>query len=301
MSIHSTKYVPKGQMYAHGHKTTPDIKFGGQNGWAPNINEWANTTPAVRNDLVVHVMRPPRMFELFDNTKEWIRSFRAMIETHADSITGFNATLNVNLAEKNIGASEEKYQRHTKVTKARTELNMTYTDLEGEPFRRMHDIWIKYGIRDPDTQYPLASTLKERPEEWGPEWYTCDIIAFEPDYLFRSVRNAWFLTNVAPTTSGEIVGSKNLSEDKGLLEMSIPYTSWGVSNQGVIRMAEKRLEKINLTYADSLNYDAMYPDGKGDVNAYPDVKDPKESGWMRGVERIRTARPAGNKGNIVNG
>jgi len=87
-----------------------------------------------------------------------------MIEEHADSITGFNATLTVNLAEKNIGATQEKFQRHTKVSKARTELNMTWTDLEGEPFRRMLDILIKYGIRDPDSQYPLAATLKERPD-----------------------------------------------------------------------------------------------------------------------------------------
>jgi len=291
----TTSYLGAGRAYST-EANTFDVRFGGQNGYAPNINQWLNAQPMVSNDLVVLLYRAPKMFTLFNETdrKLWIGALRAMIEQHADSITGFNATLEVALADKKIGGTAEIFQRHTKVTKARSDITMEFTDLEGEPFQRILDIWIKYGIRDPETGFPLASTFDSNIKEWGADWYTMDILAFEPDNLFKSVRKAWLLTNMHPTTSGEVIGSRNLGEEKGLKTMSIPFTSWGVSNEGVKRLAVKHMESISLLHADSINSNA-FTDGPTASVAATD----QESGYEHGVDLLAKNRPAGNAGSLV--
>ena len=66
-----------------------DLKYGGQQGWAPNLTEWVSNAAYVTRPLICILLEAPRMFSVMPDPQKWISSLKALFEVHARSIDGY--------------------------------------------------------------------------------------------------------------------------------------------------------------------------------------------------------------------
>ena len=148
-----------GEAQSRGRLTPQlDPRFGGQNGWAMNLDEWPSTTHYMRPNVVCKLLRAPLGFAYLDS-KRYNAALAALFETHMQTWDGLNSTLTVETEETPVGHAGEVFQDVTKVSRARTELSSEVFDLYGRPFQNLLEDWILYLIGDPDTGIPALSMV----------------------------------------------------------------------------------------------------------------------------------------------
>ncbi len=247
-----------------------DIRYGGQFGLLPRIGgengtkaiqEWMYAQAYQRMDLIPIVLQTPKMFDLFPQAKGWHEAVKAMFEVHAKTIDGLNASLTVNTGEHNTGMSGAVIKEITQVTREATNVSIGLNEKNGIPFETLLDVWIRYGLDDPDIGHPLITRIADStrlPKHWTAEWYTCTVLFIEPDRLRRRAIHAWLVSNLFPTSNPDIIGKKDKTAARELKQMTIdfggfalPPTSKKVKDlantvMGIIKPWEKDPEDILL-------------------------------------------------------
>lgn len=270
-----------------GQSTSPmlDLTYGGQGGWAPNLKQLHSNQAYVSRPMVAMVLEFPRFFRAMPNTAKWQASLKALIEQHARSITGFNSGLTVDTDEHPVGGSNEMQQEFVNVTRARTQPNFTWQEKYGRPINHFLNTWIRYGMMDPDTKSSLLATLTSFGDDKGiPTDLLGDInsmtcIFFEPCPLFRTVTNATICTNMFPLGDGDVEMSRDLTQSQSLREISVEFAAVSQHGLGVLNLAQKILDSINVAGADPYRKAAMLDDISADVKAI------KTSGYTTTVEK----------------
>lgn len=241
------RILKNGELYGIG-KSTLDLRYGGNYGYSPRVDQWLNNKSYVARDLVPVVLSTPKMFNLFKSEEmKWVATLKSFIELHCKTIEGYKATLTVNVVNQPV--RDEMQQDPTRVTRERSEPVFGCIEKEGTPIQNFLEWWITYGILDPDSGRVLASSLEEAPTDWLADWYSMSLLVFEPDTMFRHCMRAWVSVNMYPLSTGDIIGSKDPDNDKALLELAIPFSALSVSNEGTRRYAETLLRSVSLTGA----------------------------------------------------
>ena len=240
------KLVDHGELYSVGD-TTLDLRYGGNYGYSPRIDQWLNNKAYIPRDLVPLVITSPRMFELDGNGPQWTQTLKAFIELHCKKIEGYKATLTVNTASQQV--RDEVQQDPTRGVRDRSDPVFSAVEKEGNPIQKFLEWWITYGILDPDSGRILASSLPKAPSDWLADWYTMSLLVFDPDTMFRHVRRAWVSVNMFPLTTGDIIGEKDPDNDKSILELSIGFSALTVTNEGTRQFAERIVKSISIKHA----------------------------------------------------
>lgn len=224
-----------------------NLKRGGQFGPMTNVGEYIYNAPYVQQNLIARVLDAPRGFSLLDDGPLWIESFKALVEVHARVIDGLQSGIEVDYAEQAFGGDGAQQQTPRNATRQQSTLSITWDEKYGRPIHRFHNGWIRNLIMDPETKYPAIVASGQATEDLLPDMRAATILFFEPDPTFTKVMKAWLLTNVMPKSDGETTGKRDITAEGETPEISIEYTSIQTVSDGVLELAQKQLDAMNLT------------------------------------------------------
>lgn len=228
-----------------------DLRLGGQQGYAPNLTEWNSNQAYVQRNTVCLLIEYPLGFNYLPDPEFWISALKALFEVHPKQISGLNAGLTVDWgAENAVSGGGEMQQDFTDIKRARTQPQFTWVEKYGRPIQTFLYEWITNLIGDPDTKVPnIATLVGERPTDLLADMYSATCLFFEPDPTFSTVTKAWLTCNMAPTSTGEITGKRELAGQMDQSELSIEFTGLSQSSLGVRMFAQAILDSINLANA----------------------------------------------------
>lgn len=272
------------QPHAGGYQLTTNtpawkLTKGGQQAWAPNIEEWLSNQAYVSRPVVCKVLQTPRIFEFLTGGQAYATGLRSVMETHSTTITGLDQTLSADFEGHGVGGSGAIQEEVTDVTRAQATPSHTFVDKYGRPIQRLHDIWMRFGMMDPDTKHPLAALIRndDRLTDMGPDMYTMTCLYFEPDPLWQYVDKAWLCVNMMPRTGGEVTAQRDLRSAQQLSNLSYEYTSLSYVGFGVNRLADKVMKNMAMGNADPYMRRAHLTDNEGaeikdkEGNSYQDI------------------------------
>lgn len=255
--------------YTSGKAPMLDLRYGGQNGYAPVLTEWVSNQAYIRRNLVCLLIEAPKGFKYMPNPTFWVGALKSLVELHAKSIEGFNAGLEVEWAETEVSGGGEKMQDPTNVTRAQTEPQFTFVEKYGRPIQHFLQEWITNLIMDPDTKVPGIATIgnAKRPTDLLADMYGATMLFFEPDPSHTTVTKAWLTTNMYPKGTGEIVGKRDLQSAGEQSELSITFAGISQTGQGVRAFAQKLMDNINIANANPYLRPAFVQAISSDVTA----------------------------------
>jgi len=255
---------------------TIDIHKGGQWGLLPRIggvnndaaiHEWMHEQAYQKRDLIPIALQVPRMFDLLPNSADWKTAAKAMLEVHAKTIDGLNASLTVDTTEHELGLSGAVFKEVSDVKREGSSVTITLDERMGTPFETLLDVWIRYGMMDPDLKAPLITRIvpeESLPKIWTPDWYTMTAIFIEPDSLYRRAVRGWLVANLFPTSNPEITGKKNKKAGRELKEINLDLGGFAIpsTNKRIRQLSNSILQKLALWSRDS--EDILLPADKVD-------------------------------------
>lgn len=237
-------------------------------GWAPDLSNWLDEQAYVRKPLEIVVIESPRFFNLMPNPDRWHASFRNLMETKATRVDGYNAGLEVSTDDHAVGGAGEMQQEPVDVKRARTQPSFSFVEKYGRPIQRMFDIWIRYGIMDPETKFAMLTTLANgKPTDLLADWYSATILAYETDPVHGGVDKAWLTTNMYPLNNGEVAGVRDLNAPETLTRLTIPFSGISATGNGITKFAEEILAQGSLVNANPFNRAAFLSEIAPDVRA----------------------------------
>ena len=246
--------------YSANGLPTIDIKYGGQWGALPRIggvadekpiHEWMHEQSYMPRDVIPIVIQLPRMFDLLPNSTDWKAGIKAFVETHSKKIEGLNSSLTVETSERELGLSGANFREVTDVKREATSVVHTVDERVGNPFEILLDVWIRYGLLDPDLKAPLITRIANSdllPKAWTADWSTMTVLYIEPDVLLRKPVRAWLVSNLFPDANPDILGSKDKTAGRAGKEMSITLGGFSIpsTNRIVKSLAETVMSNLEL-------------------------------------------------------
>lgn len=237
-------------------------------GWAPDLSNWLDEQAYVRKPLEIVVIESPRFFNLMPNPDRWHASFRNLMETKATRVDGYNAGLEVSTDDHAVGGAGEMQQEPVDVKRARTQPSFSFVEKYGRPIQRMFDIWIRYGIMDPETKFAMLTTLATgKPTDLLADWYSATILAYETDPVHGGVDKAWLTTNMYPLNNGEVAGVRDLNAPETLTRLTIPFSGISATGNGIVKFAEEILAQGSIVNANPFNQASFVRERAADVLA----------------------------------
>lgn len=264
-----------GQAFSMGH-TQPmlDVTYGGQMGYAPNLAEWVNNAAYVPRNLICLLLEAPEFFQRLPNPDKWVATLRAMVELHARTIDGLNSTLTVSTDEDSpVGGGGEVQEEILDVKRNRSQPRFTFIEKYGRPIQTFLHDWITHGLMDPDSKVANIGTLdSNRPDDMLPDRYSATMIFIEPDPTHRKVVQSWLCTNMWPKGTGDITGKRDLTTGGDVRQLEIEFTALTQHNLGTDILAQRLLDRINITnanpYLRPAFVDGIAPDVEAQTKGY---------------------------------
>lgn len=269
---------------AHNLARMSDLTYGGQHGWASNLQEYLGNQAYVRKQLYCVVLEVPSFFRLMSDPDKWTQIFKSLMETQSRSIEGLKADITVDTDEHAVGGAGEMMQEPIDSKRARSEPSHTFVERIGMPIQNFISQWIDYGIINPDTKVALASTLpgaRVNINEWLAERYSATCLYFEADATFTKVTKAWICTNMYPKGTGSIEGKRDLTTGGEINTLTIEFTALSLSNTlGVKLFAQNILNQINITNANP-NLRPSFVQG-----IHPDLYKARNGGLVNSIANV---------------
>jgi hypothetical protein len=280
-----------------------DLYQGGMHGWSPDLTQWISNQAYVRQHLVCILLEAPKFFDYLPASEKWYEALKAMFELHCTSIDGYAMGLEVEFEEHAVGGAGEMQEEVVNVKRARSVPKFTFVEKYGMPIQMLLHFWITYGMMDPDAKYAMVNTLRanngDEPKDLLADWYTASVLAFEPDPTHNHVLKAWISTNMMPKGTGEMVGKRNLTENKEILNLDVEFTALSQTGAGVMAFAENILKAINIKNANPFLRPAFIKYGTAEQPEREATVQKTNDGYPDNTDKLaREARPTdvGGKG-----
>jgi len=243
-----------------------NLKYGSQQGYMPVLGarmpdgktygEWINNAAYLSRNLIPYVLEVPKFFEFFDNPQDWTETFISIFEVHPEVIDGLDATLTVEKDQHNIGGGGQVQHEITNVKRPEAAVKYTLREKDGKPINRFLDMYIRYGIMDPDVKKPLVTLLPKfkRGILYTPDYYTFSTLFVEPDITQTRVVEAYLVINQSPNTAGTVTSKRDLSTGAEMVTYDIETGGILVYTQAVRELGQLMLDR---TSALSINPDKV--------------------------------------------
>lgn len=246
-----------------------DLNQGGQNGRFTNIGSYVANAAYVRRNLIPLLLQTPRGFDDLAEPELYRSTLKSLVELQAQSIEGLNATLTVEAQETPVGGAGEQQQDPSNVTRQRSEPSFTWVEKYGSPVRSFLQSWITDLIMDPITKYPrvISRYNRGRVTDLLPDYYSMTCVFIEPDPTHTKVIRSWLCTNMFPMTSGEITGSRDLTQGGQTLQLQVQFSALTQVGAGVDSFAQMLLDRMALNDMNPNLHAAFVKDVDPDVKA----------------------------------
>lgn len=247
MKRYNDAMAPQSGYGAGGSKNTINLAQAGTDVFRPDLANLASNTPYVSRNLVPFLLEAPRFFQYASNSRQLVRSLKALIENHVRTIDGLQQTVTVDTAEAPWGGSGEAIQAATNVTRARSTPSMGCWELQGRAIQRYLKWWITYGIGDENTKIPrIISEGNVPPEKYDATFYGATVLFVEPDPTFQDVVSAYLCTNMFPLSTGPWESRKDASQIGQNLDLSIEFSAMTDVSEGVVMYARQLFRTLNI-------------------------------------------------------
>lgn len=266
-----TDAVLQSRAYSRG-TTAPmlDLTYGGQMGYAPDLREWVSNANYIRRNVFCLLLESPKFMQYLPEPDKWRSTMKALVELHPRRITGLNRGLEVSVVSTPVGGGGEEQEEFNNVTRARSTPSFEWDEKYGMPIATFFYNYITYGMMDPDTKVANIGTLPGSvPSDMLPDMYAATMIFIEPDPTHRKVVQAWLCTNMFPKGTGEIIGERDITAAKDITQRSIEWTAITQTGLGVHALAQKLLDRVNITNANPYLRPAFIQDIDPNVSAQP--------------------------------
>lgn len=267
-----------------------NLAQGGQMGWDVYLNQWVSNQAYVRRQIIPILLKAPAFFQYMPNPNHWVAALKALVELHAINIEGLKATLEVETESHPVGGAGEEQEEVTNVTRERTNVSFTWNEKFGIPVQTFLYNWIIYGLMDPNSKYPLVSTLASGnvPPAMTADMYSMTCLFIEPDPTASKVFKSWIVTNMFPKSSGEIEGKRNLTEPGELLEIQVDFGGVSLFTLGVNNFAQSILDQINANLPNANPY--LQPSW---VSAIDSDVSAQSTGYAEGITNLSSTAVPG--------
>lgn len=244
-----------------------NVARSGQLGTGIRYTKLDGATPAVFNPVVCVVLQVPRMWDRWPKMQE---TLRALMETHAKSITGIDFGYTLATDETPVGHDGQTLKVPTRTSRGGVTPSAVFQEYPGMPVYNLFRQWM-FDIQHPDTNSSLLPSnmlSQSGTEAVGtgttnykdmPAWYmsaysmSCLFIQYDPSGLPDRIYDAYIIANMFPTGMGDIGFERTINQTT-IKERTIEFTGLVQHNENTrelgYRVAEMlALHKINYNFA----------------------------------------------------
>ena len=177
----------------------------GQLGTGIRFTKLDGATPAVFNPVVGVVLQVPSMWDRWPRLQEMLR---AIMETHAKSITGIDFGYKLETQETIVGHDSQSMMVPTRTTRGSVSPSATFAEYPGLPIYNLFRTWM-FNIQHPDTNMSiLPAQISDTAEipAWFMTAYSMSMlfIQYDPSGLPDRIYDAMIICNMFPTDIGDI-------------------------------------------------------------------------------------------------
>lgn len=258
-----------------------DLRLGGMNGFSQAHAEWVSHQQYIRKNVFCLLVQAPLGFQYLPDGEIWTGTLKALVENQALAITGLKGGLKVDTTEIDVGGAGQKQQDVTNVTEEQPQVSFKLNDKYNLPVYRFLDGWIRNLIMDPNTKFANINTFPgaKKAKDMLADMYAATMIFIEPDPTHTHVIKAWLGVNMYPLSSGELVGSRDLTQASEASTYDIEMAGLYTSNLGVYALAQKLLDSINISGANPQMRKSFVESISAEVTAI-------NRGYKEGVESL---------------
>ena len=226
----------------------------GQLGTGIRFTKLDGATPAVFNPVVGVVLSAPSMWDRWPKLQEMLR---AVMETHAKSITGIDFGYTLETQDTPVGHDGQTMKMPTRTTRSPVNPSATFQEYAGLPIYNLFRTWM-FDIQHPDTNASILPANISNESEipaWFMSAYSMSMIfiQYDPTGLPDRIYDAAVITNMFPTEIGEIGFERTIGTTQ-LKERTINFSGIVCHNEnsralGVSVAKLLNLHKINYNYS----------------------------------------------------
>jgi hypothetical protein len=244
--------------YAQGRQNTMlDLRYGGQMGIAPQLNQLISNQPYISRPLIALLIEAPLGFNDLPNSEYWIETLRSLVELRALKITGLSSTMEVVVEDTApVGGAGEQHQDFTNVTRERSNPQFTWQEAYGLPIKSFLEGWVTNLMMDPNSKIANVSTLLEvgaRPNAVLADYYAMTVAFIEPDPTHTKVVKSWLCTNMFPSGRlATVEGQRDLTQAGQALQYDITFSAITQVGIGVDYYCQQLLDNINILGANPM-------------------------------------------------
>jgi hypothetical protein len=246
-----------------------NITVSGQLGTGIRFTKLDGATPAVFSPAVVVVLNTPSMWERYPRLQKMLR---AIVETHAKSITGIDFGYRLNADEAMpVGHDGQQLKVPTRTERTAVDPVITVQEYPGMPVYNLFKTWM-FDINHPDTNMSVLPAQmydgKDANYDNIPGWFvsaysmSIAVIQYDPSGIPDRIYDAAIITNMFPTEIGNIGFERTINTTKPL-ERQITFTGLVQHNENT------RALGVNIAKAlgqHRVNYDFALPGLAGTAN-----------------------------------
>lgn len=240
-----------------------NIARSGQLGIGIRTTKLDGATPAVFNPAQAIVLSTPRIMDPWPEAADMLR---ALMETHAKSITGIDVSYTVETGETIVGHDGQTMKVPTRTTRASVSPSATFEEYEGMPVWNLFRWWM-FAMQHPDTNMSSLSAYVDSGSEL-PAWYMSAFsmsmlfIQYDPSGLPDRIYDAVVINNMFPTSIGELGIQRSLGTSEAK-ERSVEFTGIIQHNANTRLLGQK---VAAMLAAHRVNYDMSLPGLAGSVD-----------------------------------
>ena len=239
-----------------------NVARSGQLGVGLRSTKLDGSTPAVFNPAAAIVLNTPQIFDNIPNASECLR---ALMETHAKSITGIDVNYTVETGETQVGHDGQVLKVPTKTTRAQISPSVTFEEYQGLPVWNLFREWM-FAMQHPDTNMSAVSAYADKGSDipgWCISAFSMSMlfIQFDPTGLPDRIYDAVVVNNMFPTSIGEM-GIQRVIGTTDVKERTIEFTGLIQHNRNTKLLGQRVAAMLGIH---RVNFDFALPGMAGSV------------------------------------
>lgn len=254
----------------HAQAVGVDLRVGAQNGAATDFRGFVSNAAYVRKNIICILVESPRGFRDLGDEDVLTGTLKALVELHPRTIDGLNMTQTWEYVDVAVGGAGEVQSDPSDAKRAPSTPTFGFVDKYGLVIQQFFNLWGNGLIMDPITKYAtvIANPANRRPTDMLPDYNSATMCFIEPDPTHTKVQRAWLCCNMKPRTSGDALGSRDLTQGGQLAEYTIEFTAMTQVGAGVNEFARKLLGMLDLNGMNPNLHQAFIQDISADVDKH---------------------------------
>ena len=258
-----------------------DPRYGGQYGWAMDIENYLSQTPYTSGQVFYVMLRGPTGFEHFQDGGIMMGTLKSLLEVGSHRIEGLRRSLQPAVGQYEIGGAGHEFHYHQDIKEDQSEPTHTMYDRNNGCVRRFWEFYYTMLIADPKTKAPMIITTGVKLDKMLPSFYTWAGIYIEPDVTQTRAVDAIMILNQFPKTMPTVELRRDLTSGREVREIPVTTTGFQDTSFGTLAIAQMILDKINYTGANPQMQPAPLDEIDADVASH--------EGYLDGIDTMSKA------------